>query len=330
MGIGRGAVVTAAVSLALALTAGCSSGADGARPAPAGSASGAGGSGPPSGSPSTTARPVPGPYVALGDSYTSGPQVPPPTGIPTGCLRSGANYPSLVAAQLGLSGAGFRDVSCNGARTTNLTGQQRTSDGTNPPQLDALGAQTRLVTVGIGGNDAGFMDVLSRCARESLRRSQFPGDAAAAPCRAAYAAPGGGPDEVQRKVEAAGEKVTAVLGEVRRRAPQATVYLVGYPILFPADGSSCVQTLGDAVAPGDLAFLAEKQQQLNAMLRDSARAAGARFVDTAAASVGHDMCAGPGRRWIEPVVPAAGAAPLHPNALGEKGMAAAVLAAVRG
>jgi hypothetical protein len=83
------------------------------------------------------------------------------------------------------------------------------------------------------------------------------------------------------------------------------------------------------VAPGDLAFLAEKQQQLNAMLRERAAAAGARFVDTAAASAGHDLCAGPEHRWIEPVLPAAGAAPLHPNALGERGMAAAVLAAVR-
>jgi hypothetical protein len=54
------------------------------------------------------------------------------------------------------------------------------------------------------------------------------------------------------------------------------------------------------------------------------------FVDTYTPSLGHDMCAGPERRWIEPPLPAAGRAPLHPNAAGQQGMAAAVLAAVAG
>jgi lysophospholipase L1-like esterase len=335
MAVRHGAVATAAVLLALAPVTGCSGGDTGLRaaaPAPSPSA-GAGGS---AASPSAAPKPVPGPYVALGDSYTSGPRIPPQTGTPAGCERSGADYPALVAAGLGLGGADFRDVSCSGATTAELGGPQRTSGGSNPPQLDALTSATRLVTVGIGGNDAGFMDVLTRCARESFRASLLPGagagsgdGASAAPCRAWYAAPGGGPDDVQRRVDAAGVKVARVLGEIRRRAPRAAVYVVGYPTLFPADASACADTVGATVAPGDLAFLAEKQQQLNTMLRERAAAAGALFVDTAAASAGHDLCAGPDRRWIEPVVPAAGAAPLHPNALGERGMAEAVLAAVR-
>ncbi|GAA1074715.1 SGNH/GDSL hydrolase family protein [Kitasatospora arboriphila] len=281
-----------------------------------------------------------GPYVALGDSYTSGLKVPPQTGTPAGCARSGVNYPALVAAGLGLTGTGFRDVSCSGARTGDLTAPQRTADGTNPPQLDALAGTTRLVTVGIGGNDAGFMDVVTRCAQESLRSTLAAGGAtaaagggtggAASACRAVYAAAGGGPDEVQQKVAAAGGKVGAVLAEIHRRAPSARVYVVGYPALLPADPAACRATLGDGFAAADLAFLTEKQQQLNGMLRERAAAAGAVFVDTAAVSAGHDMCAGEGERWIEPALPAAGGAPLHPNARGERGMAEAVLAAVRG
>lgn len=46
-----------------------------------------------------------GPYVALGDSYTSGPEIPDRTGTPAGCERSSRNYPALVAADLGLTGS---------------------------------------------------------------------------------------------------------------------------------------------------------------------------------------------------------------------------------
>ncbi|WP_052390358.1 SGNH/GDSL hydrolase family protein [Streptomyces sp. NRRL B-24484] len=329
---GGGTALAAALLPVLLAAVGC--GADGgARAAPPAGPSGQAlrpspGQSAPQGSPSPA-----GPYVALGDSYTSGPKVPPQSGTPAGCARSGVNYPALVAAGLGLTGDGFRDVSCSGARTGDLTAPQRTADGTNPPQLDALAGTTRLVTVGIGGNDAGFMDVVTRCARESLRSTLAAGGAtggAASACRAVYAAAGGGPDEVQQQVAAAGRKVGTALAEVHRRAPSARVYVVGYPALLPADPAACRETLGDGFAAADLTFLTEKQQQLNGMLRERAAAAGAVFVDTAAASAGHDMCAGEAERWIEPALPAGGAAPLHPNARGEQGMARAVLAAVRG
>ena len=61
----------------------------------------------------------PGPYVSLGDSYTAAPLVLNLTGTPLGCLRSDHNYPSLVAAALGV--ASFRDVSCSAATTDHMT-----------------------------------------------------------------------------------------------------------------------------------------------------------------------------------------------------------------
>jgi lysophospholipase L1-like esterase len=237
-----------------------------------------------------------------------------------------------VARTLGLTGADFRDVSCSGARTPDLTGPQQTSDGSNPAQLDALSAATRLVTVGIGGNDAGFMDVVGECARRSLTNSlsQSLGRTAAAeaPCRDHYASAQGG-DQVRRKVDAAGEKLAEVLREIGRRAPQARVFVVGYPMLLPADPAPCASVLEGAVTPADLGFLAEKEQELNTMLARRAEAAGARFVDTATPSAGHDLCAA-AARWIEPPFPAPGLAAVHPNALGQQGVAAAVLQAVRG
>ena len=42
-------------------------------------------------------------YVALGDSYTSGPDIPTQSTSPAGCLRSNHNYPSDTATALGLA-----------------------------------------------------------------------------------------------------------------------------------------------------------------------------------------------------------------------------------
>ncbi|MGW4378638.1 SGNH/GDSL hydrolase family protein [Kitasatospora sp. NPDC004531] len=275
--------------------------------------------------PSPSVTPVTGPYVALGDSYTSGLRIPPQGGSPAGCGRSGVNYPSLVARELGLQE--FTDVSCSGARTGDLTAAQRTDRGVNPPQLDAVGPQTRLVTLGIGGNDAGFLDVLGRCALENVRHS-LTGSGNDAPCRSYYTT-GTGRGEIQRKVQDTGERLTTAISEVKRRAPQARILLIGYPALLPQDPARCSETLGDGIAEADIGFVTEQEQQLNAMLRQRAEAADVTFVDTYTSSVGHDMCEAEGTRWIEPLGATGGLAPIHPNAQGQQGMATAVLTSLR-
>lgn len=111
------------------------------------------GAGPTNPTPVAPTKPtvIPGTYVALGDSYTSGPDVPVQLGptttpsAPSACQRSSANYPSLVARALGLQ---LDDVSCGGATTDDMTESQGPGI---PPQFDALRSTTALVTVGIGG-----------------------------------------------------------------------------------------------------------------------------------------------------------------------------------
>ena len=66
------------------------------------------------------------------------------------------------------------------------------------------------------------------------------------------------------------------------------------------------------------------------MLAEQAAANGAQLVDVYAASRGHDACQVPGRRWVEPYVPANAAAPLHPNLAGMVAMSNLVVAASRG
>jgi lysophospholipase L1-like esterase len=271
--------------------------------------------------------PQPGPYVALGDSYTSGPKIPRQSGTPAGCNRSDHNYPAVVARQLGVVAADFRDVSCSGATITDLTAPQKTSNGTNPAQLSALSTRTRLVTLGIGGNDIGFASTVTKCVTMGVMYgaigsgSLFSDDA---PCRKQYV--DGGTDEVAQKVQTAGRQLSAALAEIERRAPKARVYVVGYPAMLPADGKGCGREL--PLAPGDATYLHDKGKQLNTMLRGQAEAAGATYVDTYSPSVGHDACSAEKTRWIEPLRPSSPAAAVHPNARGEKGMADAVLRAI--
>ena len=276
----------------------------------------------------SVSTPLKGPYVALGDSYTSGPKIPPQTGDPAGCDRSGRNYPSVVAKELGIKAADFRDVSCSGATITDLTTPQSTDHGTNPAQLSALSASTRVVTLGIGGNDIGFSSMMTKCvATGSLFKlaDRLTDVTDNAPCKEKYTS--GDTDEVAQKIRATGDRLARALTEIDRRAPQARVYVVGYPAILPAEGTECGREL--PLTPGDVTFLRQKQQELNTMLGDRARATGATYIDTYAPSTGHDACSPAGTRWIEPLRPSSPAAVVHPNERGERGMATAVLSAMK-
>ncbi|WP_157537975.1 SGNH/GDSL hydrolase family protein [Kitasatospora azatica] len=312
----------------LLLLAGCSGSASGGgRPAAASAVPGKGAPSTPAPSTPAPSPPAPtGPYVALGDSYTSGLQLEPAGTGPKGCGRSTVNYPSLVAQDLRLTQGEFTDVSCSSATTADLTAAQRVDGGANPPQLDALNGQTRLVTVGIGGNDAEFMKVVERCAEQGVLKAVALAKGEA-PCKDSYTAPDGS-STLSGVLDTVGVRLAGVLQEVARRAPQARVYVVGYPALLPTDPAGCLPVLGRTVAAADLVFLAEQEQRLNAVLSSRAREAKAGFVDTYTPSAGHDMCADRTTRWIEPPFPAPGRAPLHPNAAGQQGMAQAVLRAV--
>jgi lysophospholipase L1-like esterase len=211
-----------------------------------------------------------------------------------------------VAVTLGV--ADFHDVSCSGATTENITGPQSVPLGKNPPQLDALSAGTELVTVSIGGNDIGFGDIVTECARRS------PLQPTGSACKDHYTA--GGTDQLAQRIDEAAPEVAAVLAAIDERSPDARVLLVGYPAILPDEGPGCFPVV--PFSPGDVAYLREVEKGLNAMLADEAAAAGTGFVDTYTPSIGHDACQPPGTKWIEGLVPTAPAAPVHPNALGMK------------
>lgn len=247
----------------------------------------------------------PATYVALGDSFTAGPLIPNQSTEPLGCLRSDRNYPHLVAQATGYA---LTDVSCSGADTDDMFSEQGVTPGPNPPQLNALDAGTDLVTLGIGGNDIGFGSIIEDCV------TVWP---FGSPCRDQYTE--GGQDELSNRIAATAPKVSNVLEAIAQRSPEAHVLVVGYPAIVPHSGFGCWPSL--PLAWADVAYVREKHIELNAMLAEQAALHGATYVDVYTPSQGRDACASPTNRWVEPLVPASLAAPVHPNARGMAGMA---------
>ncbi|MFB9686943.1 SGNH/GDSL hydrolase family protein [Amycolatopsis plumensis] len=258
-------------------------------------------------------------YVALGDSYTSGPFIPTQRYDPLGCGRSTANYPSVVAAAL--KPGTFTDVSCGGADTGSMTrAQQVPFNGTNPPQLDALRIDTDLVTLGLGANDYGlFGSVTKMC--PGLRAADPTGN----PCEQHFTT--NGVDTVSTAITAIQPRIGAVLAAIRQRSPGARVLVVGYPRIAPESGY-CPDVL--PFADGDYAWLNRVESDLNAALEDAAASGDAQYVDTFGPSRGHDACARGGAAWIngkDQNIFAAAA--YHPLRAGMAGVAAVVLKALR-
>jgi len=256
-----------------------------------------------------------GVYVALGDSYTSAPLVLNQTGRPIDCGRSDHNYPSLIAAEL--APALLVDVSCGSAETKDMFAPQTglPLGGTNPPQLDALRADATLVTVGIGGNDAGLVSVGVKCARLGLF------DPFGTACRDFYAP--GGNDTVQARIEATRPKIDAVLQGIHQRSPNARVAIVGYPNVLPLNGGSCYPLV--PLSADDVSYIDSLIRRINAMIAEQAAKNDAEYVDTYTDSIGHDVCKLPPTRWFEGLIPTEPAYPLHPNGKGEASMARSAL-----
>jgi lysophospholipase L1-like esterase len=257
-----------------------------------------------------------GPVVALGDSYTAGDLLPLSlNATPLGCARSALAYPTLVANALK---ATLTDVACTGAGVQDMTGAQKTYVGTNAAQLNALAPNDAVVLLTLGGDDMGFWSTLDTCMELSVT------DLFGSPCERHFTS--GGTDQLAARITAEAAKISAVLADIRARAPQARIVVVGYPDLFPQSGG-CWPAV--PITNGDIAYLRSLEIQLNAMLAADAAAGGATFADTYTPTIGHDFCQSAKVKDVEGLIPTSLAYPFHPNARGQAAMAAAVLAALR-
>jgi lysophospholipase L1-like esterase len=283
-------------------------------------------------------------YVALGDSYAAGHGLVPTTGKPVrACDQSAANYPHRVASTLGLH---LTDASCSGAVSADLVSTpQKLGRETAPPQSTALSAKTRVVTITIGGNDLGFVDAAQSCLALS---PDGPILTTGKPtCQASFVK--NGVDTLRAKAE--GQVHTALaraFASVKAKAPNAKVFVVGYPALFPDTAhtpkegcftGSASGVLMNFVLAGtypytntDVAYLHSVQADLDLATRTAALAAGFDYISTLAGSEAHTPCAGASVPYVNAITLQSkefsftvkdGA--LHPNARGQAYLAASVI-----
>lgn len=244
-------------------------------------------------------------YVALGDSYSAASGVlPPDPAASLLCLRSTRNYPHVIAAA---TGARLVDVTCGAAETKHFTTSQYPGV---PPQLDAVTADTDVVTMTIGGNDGNvFIGAILACGSAGLVTLGH-----GSPCEDIYG------DYFANTVRTATyPALVAALQGVRAKAPGARVAILGYPWIVPATGG-CFDKM--PIATGDVPYVRSLQATLNDAVARAAAATGATYVDMSTASDGHDACTPIGTRWIEPVLQGTNPVVVHPNAYGEAQMAA--------
>lgn len=252
-------------------------------------------------------------YVALGDSFTAGPMIPPTRLDPPGCGRSGNNFASILAKRLKVRS--FTDVSCSGAASKHMTSPQDVLFGPNRPQFKALRPDTDLVTVTLGGNDYRlFRDLTKQCPR------LLPVDPVGAPCAEYFT--GGGKDPVGEMLPAVEADVTKALMGIKERSPDATVLIVGYPRMMPEHGY-CQEVV--PFAEGDYKWADSIERGLNAALARAAERADVTYVDTYGPSRDHHACKPRGEAWVngkrdKPFVAAA----YHPLPEGMHGVAGVI------
>jgi hypothetical protein len=220
-------------------------------------------------------------YVALGDSYSSGVGTRTYYSDSGSCYRSPKACPVLVASQLGYS-LSFR--ACSGAKTTDVINNQ----------LGPLSSSTNKVSISIGGNDAGFADVITECAFPSW----------ASDCNGAINA-------AQAYINnTLPSRLNSTFSAIRSRAPNATVAVVGYPRLFM--GVDC--NAGTWFSSTEMTRLNQTADLLASVESGRAAAYGFRFVDPRSAFTGHAVCSS--SEWINglswPVMES-----YHPNVNGQ-------------
>ncbi|MER7460405.1 SGNH/GDSL hydrolase family protein [Micromonospora sp. NPDC126480] len=215
-------------------------------------------------------------YVALGDSYSSGVGAGPYDW--SGCFRSEKSYAPLWAAANAVTS--FKFPACGGAVTSDVINEQ----------VSSLSTSTTLVTITIGGNDAGFADVMTTCRFEST--SNCTNAVNAAKSFATSTLPG---------------RLDATYAAIRNRAPNARLIVLGYPRLFETGWCGLF-----AMSSTKRQMLNEAADVLASVTAARAAAAGATFADTRPYFAGHGVCAS--SPWIKDVTGVIEA--YHPNADG--------------
>ncbi|GAA3725530.1 SGNH/GDSL hydrolase family protein [Salinactinospora qingdaonensis] len=193
-----------------------------------------------------------GNYFALGDSYSSGhgaERYVPDTAVSGGCWRSNNAYPKTLVESYEFAGT-LALVACSGQRGAAML----EALGSGESQLGQVNRHTSLVTIGIGGNDLGFTSVLKTC---MVRVPLLEADACV-----------GQEDEINERMAVFADTFDSLVTEVRDRAPDARVIVVGYPRLFDQEPNGMYYTL----TASDQVWLNETIKRFNDQLAEAVEA----------------------------------------------------------
>jgi lysophospholipase L1-like esterase len=201
-------------------------------------------------------------YVALGDSYSSGVGSRVFYEESGECDRSPDAYGPRIASKLGYT---LSFQACSGAKTTEV----------DEKQLGTLSSSTSLVTITIGGNDAGFSNVIINCALYYFTCGEAISEA----------------DEfIAKKLPGLLE---TTYKDIRAKATTAQVIVLGYPKLFTKEGKTCNVNF---LTSGNEKKMNESAEKLDAAIKARAEAMKFTFVNPTSAFESHEVCAS--EEWL--------------------------------
>ncbi|MFI5804208.1 SGNH/GDSL hydrolase family protein [Streptomyces sp. NPDC051561] len=222
-------------------------------------------------------------YVALGDSYSSGVGAGSYDSGSGNCKRSTKAYPALWAAKS--SPTSFAFAACSGARTGDVISGQ----------LSRLSAATDLVSITVGGNDAGFADVMTTCVLQ--------GESA---CITRV-------NKARSYVDSTlPGQLDSVYNGIRAKSPSARVVVLGYPRFYKI-GGSCAVGLSDR----SRSAINSAADYLNAATAKRAADHGYAFADVAGSFSGHEICTP--SPWLHSLNWGNIGESYHPTAAGQSG-----------
>ncbi len=222
-------------------------------------------------------------YVALGDSYSSGVGAGDYISSSGSCDRSTNAYPEQWAGAN--APASFVSVACSGATTSDVLSSQ----------VSALSPSTTLVSITIGGNDAGFSGIMETCVLESTNS-----------CLNAVA---NAEAFVANQLPA---KLNTTLQTIRADAPAAQIVVLDYPDLYDlSKSSSCI-----GLSTSDRTALNDGANKLDGALATAASANGDTFADVRGQFAGHEIC--DSGSWLNSVDIFSLSSSYHPTANGQK------------
>ena len=282
-------------------------------------------------------------YLALGDSYSSGEGAfDYVAGSDTAnnlCHQSANSYPYLLAKDI-FTVSGGHSVACSGAviddisdKTGGYAGQAKDrlprNKRTNVDDIMASFTpgyiaqhefvqkyQPRVMTVGIGGNDIGFADIIKACVMPRAGNNT---------CYSSYE----DRKELAGTIDHTYDKWVAMYRQLQSEGPNTTIYAIGYPEVAVPNGNCGVNVHlnGD-----EIIFSNELIDYLNSVIQKAATDSGVIYVDISHALDGHRLCEASNASVAVNGLTAGkdkfhvlGDESYHPNALGQELIEQAIL-----